>query len=58
MLNRPRFWRYRNLVALLQWRAFMREWIERLGKIQDDMASRPLDLSLTYPARLNVSISN
>lgn len=38
--------------------AVMREWIERLGKIQDDMASRPLDLSLTYPAKLNVSISN
>jgi hypothetical protein len=38
--------------------AVMRRWIERLSKIQDDMASQPPDLSLSYPAKLNVSISN
>lgn len=38
--------------------AVIRKWIERLEKIQDDMASRPPDLSLCYPAKLNVSISN
>ena len=38
--------------------AVMRRWIEHLGKIQDDMASRPPDLSLSYPANLNVNISN
>ena len=42
----------------------MQKWIERLGKIQDNMASGPVepdrqpDLSLSYPANLNVSISN
>lgn len=38
--------------------AVMRRWIEHLGEIQDDMASRPPDPSLSYPANLNVSISN
>jgi hypothetical protein len=33
--------------------AAMRRWIERLGKIQDDMASRPPpDLSLSLPREL------
>ena len=42
----------------------MQKWIERLGKIQANMASGPVepdrqpDLSLSYPANLNVSISN
>jgi Lipoxygenase len=38
--------------------AVMRKWIGRLEEIQDDMANRPRDLSLSYPANLNVSISN
>ena len=39
--------------------AVMREWIERLDRLQDTMTARdPRDVSLTYPAALNVSISN
>jgi len=36
----------------------MQKWIDRLEQIQNDMASRPTDPSLSYPAHLNVSISN
>jgi hypothetical protein len=39
--------------------AVMAEWIGRLGRIQSEMdAAAPCDLSLSYPANLNVSISN
>ena len=36
----------------------MRRWIDRLERVQDDMAGGPADLSLSYPTNLNVSISN
>lgn len=36
----------------------MRRWIDRLERVQDDMAGAPADLSLSYPTNLNVSISN
>ena len=36
----------------------MREWIERLDRIQDEMsATGPAD-GVSYPANLNVSVSN
>ena len=39
--------------------AVMKDWIERLNSVQNEMdATRPDDPSLTYPAYLNVSISN
>ncbi|HLY81804.1 MAG TPA: lipoxygenase family protein, partial [Acidimicrobiales bacterium] len=39
-------------------RRVMTQWIERLGRIQDDMASRPVEPWLSYPAKLNPSISD
>jgi hypothetical protein len=39
-------------------RAVMQAWIDRLDRIQDAMAARGKDLSVSYPANLNVSISN
>jgi hypothetical protein len=38
--------------------AAMRDWIDRLDRIQDEMATQPPDPSLSYPANLNVSSSN
>ncbi len=39
--------------------AVMTDWIERLERIQHEMdAVQPADPSLSYPANLNVSISN
>ncbi len=39
-------------------RAVMSEWIADLARIQRDMLRRGWDRSLSYPANLNVSISN
>jgi hypothetical protein len=38
--------------------AVMHDWIAALDRLQDAMSARPRDPSLSYPASLNVSISN
>jgi hypothetical protein len=38
--------------------AVMRSWIERMDRIQDEMAKLPADPAASYPANLNVSVSN
>ena len=38
--------------------AVMQSWIDRLDRIQAEMAGSPPDSSLSYPTNLNVSISN
>ena len=36
----------------------MRAWIERLDRIQDEMTATGPDDGISYPANLNVSVSN
>ena len=38
--------------------AVMRRWVERLDRIQDELAAAGYNAGLAYPANLNVSISN
>jgi hypothetical protein len=39
-------------------RRVMEGWIRRLAQVQEEMAAEPLEPGVSYPANLNVSISN